>query len=152
MCTPRRMHQGGSVASSHDRGRVEQLGLGASPSGAVLLAAWRLRLLAKLELWREEVETNCAEFFSRQQLRSVCRVIELSREIDGYPFIHDWLFCVFEALPMIAISISCFNYPSKYLGGGGGKRYISHGEMANVMETVTGSRLKSGERSRRPVF
>jgi hypothetical protein len=38
--------------------------------------------------------------------------------IWGYPFTHEWMFYVFESLPMLpAISIFCWWHPAKYFGG-----------------------------------
>jgi hypothetical protein len=48
-------------------------------------------------------------------------VIEFALGIEGYPFTHEWIFYVFEALPMLpAISVFCFVHPAKYLGSKGG--------------------------------
>lgn len=49
------------------------------------------------------------------------RVVEFALGIYGYPFTHEWIFYVFEALPMLpAIAVFCFVHPAKYLGRGGG--------------------------------
>ncbi|KAF2467091.1 RTA1-domain-containing protein [Lindgomyces ingoldianus] len=54
-------------------------------------------------------------------VRSIYRVIEFALGINGYPFTHEWIFYVFEALPMLpAISVFCFVHPAKYLGRTGG--------------------------------
>ncbi|KAF2178137.1 RTA1 like protein [Zopfia rhizophila CBS 207.26] len=54
-------------------------------------------------------------------VRSIYRVIEFALGIDGYPFTHEWIFYVFEALPMLpAISVFCLIHPAKYLGSKGG--------------------------------
>ena len=56
-----------------------------------------------------------------QQVRSIYRVIEFACGIHGYPFTHEWIFYVFESLPMLpAISIFCLYHPAKYLGRTGG--------------------------------
>lgn len=35
---------------------------------------------------------------------------------SGYPFTHEWIFYVLEAVPMLpAVSIFCLWYPGKYL-------------------------------------
>jgi hypothetical protein len=61
-------------------------------------------------------------------VRSVYRVIEFALGIDGYPFTHEWIFYVFESLPMLpAISVFCFCHPAKYLGKHGG---LTKGEAA----------------------
>ncbi|KAL0941736.1 RTA1 domain containing protein (7-aminocholesterol resistance protein) [Colletotrichum truncatum] len=55
-------------------------------------------------------------------LRSIYRVAEFSEGTDGYAFRHEWLFWVFETLPMlIAIGVFCVWHPSKYLGSNGAK-------------------------------
>lgn len=56
------------------------------------------------------------------EVRSLYRLIEFALGIDGYPFTHEWIFYVFEALPMVpAIAIFCCVHPAKYLGRDGGK-------------------------------
>jgi hypothetical protein len=46
-------------------------------------------------------------------------VIEFSLGIFGYPFTHEWMFYVFESVPMLpAISIFCLWHPADYFGGG----------------------------------
>jgi hypothetical protein len=53
-----------------------------------------------------------------RQLRSVYRLIEFALGIQGYPFTHEWIFYVFESLPMLpAISVFCVWHPAEYLGG-----------------------------------
>jgi RTA1 like protein len=45
----------------------------------------------------------------------VYRVIEFILGINGYPFSHEWIFYVFESLPMLpAIGVFCIWYPGKY--------------------------------------
>lgn len=42
--------------------------------------------------------------------------------IDGYPFMHEWMFYIFESLPMLpAIAVFCSFHPAKYLGSHGGR-------------------------------
>jgi hypothetical protein len=54
-----------------------------------------------------------------RQIRSVYRLIEFALGIQGYPFTHEWIFYVFESLPMLpAISVFCVWHPAEYLGGG----------------------------------
>jgi hypothetical protein len=54
-----------------------------------------------------------------RQLRSIYRLIEFALGIQGYPFTHEWIFYVFESLPMLpAISVFCVWHPAEYLGGG----------------------------------
>jgi hypothetical protein len=53
-------------------------------------------------------------------------VAEFGEGTEGYAFRHEWMFWVFEALPMlIAIVIFCVHHPSAYLGSDGGKRLFS---------------------------
>lgn len=43
--------------------------------------------------------------------------------MNGYAFRTEWIFWVFEALPMIgAIGIFCIYHPSRYLGKDGANR------------------------------
>ncbi|OCK85354.1 RTA1-domain-containing protein [Lepidopterella palustris CBS 459.81] len=54
-------------------------------------------------------------------IRCVYRVIEFALGIHGYPFTHEWVFYVFETLPMLpAISIFCFYHPARILEKSGG--------------------------------
>jgi hypothetical protein len=54
-----------------------------------------------------------------RQIRSVYRLIEFALGIQGYPFTHEWIFYVFESLPMLpAIAVFCVWHPAEYLGGG----------------------------------
>jgi hypothetical protein len=47
-------------------------------------------------------------------------VVEFAGGRDSYAFIHEWLFWVFESLPMVgAIAIFCIYHPSRYLGSHG---------------------------------
>jgi hypothetical protein len=56
--------------------------------------------------------------WSLWQIRSIFRLIEFSFGIFGYPFTHEWMFYIFESLPMLpAIGIFCFSHPGKYLPG-----------------------------------
>lgn len=49
------------------------------------------------------------------------RAAEFAEGLDGYAFRNEWLFWVFETLPMIgAIGIFIFYHPAKYLGRNGG--------------------------------
>ncbi|CAO2658737.1 Nn.00g064600.m01.CDS01 [Neocucurbitaria sp. VM-36] len=70
--------------------------------------------------WRKVLMAICVSS-SLILIRSVYRLIEFALGIDGYPFTHEWIFYVFEALPMLpAISVFCFIHPAKYLGSKGG--------------------------------
>ncbi|RBR24086.1 uncharacterized protein FIESC28_03199 [Fusarium coffeatum] len=54
--------------------------------------------------------------------RCIFRVIEFAGGRDSYAFSHEWLFWVFESLPMVgAIGIFCIYHPSKYLGKHGAR-------------------------------
>ncbi|KAF5678005.1 RTM1 [Fusarium circinatum] len=49
-------------------------------------------------------------------VRCIFRVVEFAGGRDTYAFSHEWLFWVFESLPMaVAIGIFCFYHPSRYL-------------------------------------
>ncbi|KAF2018148.1 RTA1 like protein [Aaosphaeria arxii CBS 175.79] len=66
-------------------------------------------------------------------LRSVYRLIEFGLGIEGYPFTHEWIFYVFEALPMLpAIAVFCFVHPAKYLGNNG---HIGKGTRLDESQT-----------------
>ncbi|KAE8441896.1 hypothetical protein EG329_004202 [Mollisiaceae sp. DMI_Dod_QoI] len=52
-------------------------------------------------------------------IRSIYRLIEFALGIFGYPFTHEWMFYVFESVPMLpAISVFCLWHPAEYFGGG----------------------------------
>ncbi|WQF83866.1 Putative RTA-like protein [Colletotrichum destructivum] len=60
--------------------------------------------------------------------------------MGGYAFRNEWLFWVFEALPMlIAIGVFCVWHPSEYLGRDDAKgRFAKGGEgVREVDEAVT---------------
>jgi hypothetical protein len=43
-------------------------------------------------------------------------VIEFGLGINGYPFNHEWVFYVFESVPMLpAMVVFCIFHPAKYL-------------------------------------
>ncbi|KAH7312279.1 RTA1 like protein-domain-containing protein [Stachybotrys elegans] len=49
--------------------------------------------------------------------RCVYRLVEFGQGTDEYAFNHEWLFWLFEALPMLgAIGIFCIYHPGRYLG------------------------------------
>ncbi|KAL5350220.1 hypothetical protein ACLOAV_005258 [Pseudogymnoascus australis] len=49
-------------------------------------------------------------------IRCIYRLIEFALGIDGYPFEHEWMFYVFDSLPMlVAIIMFCIYHPAKYL-------------------------------------
>ncbi|KAH7151907.1 RTA1 like protein-domain-containing protein [Dactylonectria estremocensis] len=50
-------------------------------------------------------------------VRCIYRVCEFSEGMDGYAFRTEWLFWVFECLPMVgAIGVFCIYHPSRCLG------------------------------------
>jgi hypothetical protein len=52
------------------------------------------------------------------QIRSIYRLIEFAFGIFGYPFTHEWMFYVFESLPMLpAILVFCWWHPARCFGG-----------------------------------
>ncbi|KAM5348780.1 hypothetical protein ACJ41O_008603 [Fusarium nematophilum] len=56
-------------------------------------------------------------------VRCIYRVIEFAEGMNGYAFRHEWLFWVFESLPMVgAIGVFCIYHPSRYLGRHGARR------------------------------
>ncbi|KAJ9662804.1 hypothetical protein H2201_005885 [Coniosporium apollinis] len=55
-------------------------------------------------------------------IRCVYRVVEFAMGIEGYPFTHEWMFYVFESLPMLpAIAVFCLFHPAECLGSHGGR-------------------------------
>ncbi|KAH9209770.1 RTA1 like protein-domain-containing protein [Leptodontidium sp. 2 PMI_412] len=51
-------------------------------------------------------------------VRSIYRLIEFALGIFGYPFTHEWMFYVFESVPMVpAIVVFCVWHPAAYFGG-----------------------------------
>ncbi|KAK0641058.1 RTA1 like protein-domain-containing protein [Cercophora newfieldiana] len=80
-------------------------------------------------------------------IRCIYRVAEFAEGVDGYSFRHEWLFWVFESLPMlIAIGIFCFFHPSACLGRDGGKSKIlgKAGESIDSEEAATELRPSHG--------
>ncbi|KAK1832457.1 RTA1 like protein-domain-containing protein [Podospora conica] len=58
-------------------------------------------------------------------IRCIYRVGEFTEGTEGYAFLHEWMFWVFESLPMlVAIGVFAVYHPSKYLGRDGGKSKI----------------------------
>ena len=48
---------------------------------------------------------------------------EFTQGVEGYAFTHEWLFWLFESLPMlVVITVYCVYFPSKHLGPGAGGR------------------------------
>ncbi|CEI40804.1 hypothetical protein FVEN_g1506 [Fusarium venenatum] len=55
-------------------------------------------------------------------IRCIFRVVEFAGGRGSYAFNHEWLFWVFESLPMVgAIGIFCIYHPCRYLGKSGGR-------------------------------
>ncbi|KAF4464614.1 RTM1 [Fusarium albosuccineum] len=62
-------------------------------------------------------------------IRCIYRVCEFAEGMNGYAFRNEWLFWVFECLPMIgAIGIFCIYHPSRYLGSHGARRKATESE------------------------
>ncbi|KAM0562758.1 hypothetical protein ACHAPJ_001598 [Fusarium lateritium] len=56
-------------------------------------------------------------------VRCIFRVAEFAGGMNAYAFRHEWLFWVFESLPMTgAIAIFCIYHPSRILGKHGARR------------------------------
>ncbi|OBS19600.1 hypothetical protein FPOA_11325 [Fusarium poae] len=56
-------------------------------------------------------------------IRCIFRVVEFAGGRNSYAFNHEWLFWVFESLPMVgAIGIFCIYHPYRYLGESDGRR------------------------------
>lgn len=54
--------------------------------------------------------------------------------MNGYAFRTEWLFWVFETLPMIgAIAIFCIYHPSRYLGRHGARRQAIKSEESTEL-------------------
>ncbi len=50
------------------------------------------------------------------QVRCIYRIAEFAEGMDGYAFRKEWLFWVFETIPMIfAIGVFCIYHPARYL-------------------------------------
>ena len=65
------------------------------------------------------------------------RVIEFALGIHGYPFTHEWMFYVFESLPMVpAIAVFCAFHPARYLGSDGGliKEEVTDGDGQELVQ------------------
>ncbi|KAK3349348.1 RTA1 like protein-domain-containing protein [Lasiosphaeria hispida] len=61
-------------------------------------------------------------------IRCIYRVAEFAEGVEGYSFTHEWMFWVFEAVPMlVAIGVFCVFHPSAYPGHDGGKAAIGKG-------------------------
>lgn len=71
------------------------------------------------------------------KVRCIFRVAEFAEGMNGYAFRTEWLFWVFEALPMApAIAIFCFYHPSRYLGKHGAWRLNRARKSSDSMEMV----------------
>ncbi|CAG9943847.1 unnamed protein product [Clonostachys rosea f. rosea IK726] len=70
-------------------------------------------------------------------IRCIFRVAEFAEGMNGYAFRHEWLFWVFEALPMApAIGVFCLYHPSKYLGRFGAWRLRRVHKTEGSAETI----------------
>ncbi|CAG7564901.1 unnamed protein product [Fusarium equiseti] len=62
-------------------------------------------------------------------VRCLFRVIEFAGGRDSYALSHEWLFWIFESLPMVgAIGIFCIYHPGKYLGRHGARFKVAQPE------------------------
>lgn len=81
------------------------------------------------------------------QVRCLFRVVEFAEGTEGYAFKNEWMFYVFETLPMlIAIAVFCLWHPSRYLGRDGAKALIANtgnGDMeGHLMEDTRATRAR----------
>jgi hypothetical protein len=86
------------------------------------------------------------------QVRCIYRVAEFAEGIEGYAFTHEWMFWIFEAVPMlVAIGVFCVWHPSACLGRDGAKARIrgKTGEIGDSEEGVTEMQSSRKSRSRR---
>lgn len=96
-------------------------------------------------------------------IRSIYRLVEFAMGIDGYPFSNEWIFYVFEAVPMLfAITIFCLWFPPAYLPRHkfgdpldaeiGSKRNgaTSNAPATPIMRSAAASRAQSRAPSRAP--
>ena len=61
---------------------------------------------------------------------------------------HEWIFYIFEALPMLpAIAVFCFIHPAKYLGRRGGLNKVERLEDGGA-ELLEGGNKRRSRRSR----
>ncbi|KAH7391576.1 RTA1 like protein-domain-containing protein [Cadophora sp. MPI-SDFR-AT-0126] len=125
---------GTSIASSNDwEGDMVQVGENILIAGLAiqcfslvvfLTVLWRFWGLATTDQkidagngWRRVVRAvgiSCVLIL----IRSIYRLIEFALGIFGYPFTHEWMFYVFESVPMVpAILVFCVWHPAAYLGG-----------------------------------
>ncbi|KAK4097367.1 RTA1-domain-containing protein [Parathielavia hyrcaniae] len=86
-------------------------------------------------------------------IRCIYRVAEFTEGVEGYAFLHEWMFWIFESVPMlIAIGVFCFRHPSAYLGRDGARSRIRvksvGGETGDVEEAAT--ELRRSHHGRRP--
>ncbi|CAM1506375.1 Fc.00g060160.m01.CDS01 [Cosmosporella sp. VM-42] len=76
-------------------------------------------------------------------VRCIYRVCEYAEGTAGYAFSTEWLFWVFESLPMVgAIAIFCIYHPSRYLGRDGARRKILDSD--DTVELAEGSHAQGG--------
>ncbi|KAK5987911.1 Protein RTM1 [Cladobotryum mycophilum] len=68
-------------------------------------------------------------------IRCIYRVSEFAEGMNGYAFRTEWLFWVFEAIPMAgAIGVFCFFHPSRYLSGRWAANRVAKAAEAEAME------------------
>jgi hypothetical protein len=84
------------------------------------------------------------------QVRCIYRIAEFAEGAEGYAFLHEWMFWIFESLPMlIAIGVFCVWHPSAYLGRDGAKARI-RGKAGEAVDSEEGAtELRSSYRSSR---
>ncbi|OLN85251.1 Protein RTM1-like protein 2 [Colletotrichum chlorophyti] len=125
---------------------VAGLGFQVLAFGCYMCVLVRFRVLAGREEreaapegWRLVLRAVCASS-GLILLRSVFRVVEFAEGTNGYIFRNEWLFWVFEALPMlVAIGVFCVWHPSRYLGRDGVKGGVVEGEGVELgRENVVG--------------
>jgi hypothetical protein len=76
------------------------------------------------------------------QIRSIYRVAEFAEGVGGYAFNHEWLFWVFESVPMaIVIYVYCVFFPNKVLGPDASKRWKAWRKGAALGEEGMASEL-----------
>ncbi|KAF6523822.1 hypothetical protein HZS61_012321 [Fusarium oxysporum f. sp. conglutinans] len=113
---------GSGIASSDNwQGEMERIGVKVLIVGRFHVLALRMAVEDAPRGWQKVV---LAVYISSILIMARCifRVVEFAGGRDTYAFSHEWLFWVFESLPMAgAIGIFCFYHPSRYLGRNGGR-------------------------------
>lgn len=71
------------------------------------------------------------------QIRCIYRVVEFAEGIDGYTFTHEWVFYVFETVPVIfAIGVFCVWHPGAYLSHSENLRRASRGNDSDTRDFI----------------